>query len=219
MTDSNKSALSATLRSFRTISGHECAWEHICMNCAHPSDMFIAFVSAIHWNLCYRICHNFNSISHYSTFKETRVTKSIKEVYKRGKIVLGDLRRERRYVLGIYMTSMSVSSSNWGQVTHICIGKLTPLVQKMACRQTLIWTNAGILLIRNLETKFSEFQSEIKGFLFNEMHLKISSPKWWYVCFGLNVLIVYADRSVVPPWITRSSILGWVVVGVSFCIF
>ena len=36
----------------------------------------------------------------------------------------------------------------WGRVTHICVGKLTPLVS----RQTIIWTSAVILLIGPLGT-------------------------------------------------------------------
>ena len=45
-------------------------------------------------------------------------------------------------------------------------------------RQAIIWTNAGILLIRTLGTNFSEILSEIHTFSFKKMHLKISSAKW-----------------------------------------
>ena len=36
--------------------------------------------------------------------------------------------------------------THWGQVMHICIGKLTIIGSDKA----IIWTNAGILLIRTL---------------------------------------------------------------------
>ena len=63
----------------------------------------------------------------------------------------------------------------------------------MACRLVsteplCIWTNAGILLTRPLETNFSEILSDIHTFSFNEIHLKMSSGKWHPFCLGLNVL-------------------------------
>ena len=54
-------------------------------------------------------------------------------------------------------------------------------------RQAIILTNAGILLIGPLGTKFNEFFIEIHTFLFKEMHLKMSSGKWRPFCLGLNV--------------------------------
>ena len=38
----------------------------------------------------------------------------------------------------------------------------------MACRQAIIWTNAGILLIQNLGTNFSEILIEILTFFIQE---------------------------------------------------
>ena len=55
-------------------------------------------------------------------------------------------------------------------------------------RQAIIWTNAGILLIRTLGTNFNEIESEIDAFLSKEMHLKMSSGKRRPFCLGLNVL-------------------------------
>ena len=50
--------------------------------------------------------------------------------------------------------------SNWGQVTHICIGKPTIIGSDNGLtagrRQAIIWTNAGILLIGPLGTNFNE---------------------------------------------------------------
>ena len=45
-------------------------------------------------------------------------------------------------------------------------------------RQAIIWTNAGILLIRPLGTNFSEILKGIHTFSFKKMHLKMSSAKW-----------------------------------------
>ena len=55
-------------------------------------------------------------------------------------------------------------------------------------RQAIIWTNTGMLLIRTLETNFSEILSEIHIFSFKKMHLEMSSAKWRPFCLGLNVL-------------------------------
>ena len=58
----------------------------------------------------------------------------------------------------------------------------------MLRRQAIIWTNAGILLIRNLGTHFSEILSELHTFSFKKIDLKMSSTRWWPFCLGLNVL-------------------------------
>ena len=46
--------------------------------------------------------------------------------------------------------------SHWGRVTHICVNKLTTIVSDNGLspgrRQAIIWTNAGILLIRKTVT-------------------------------------------------------------------
>ena len=55
-------------------------------------------------------------------------------------------------------------------------------------RQAIIWTNAGILLMRTLATHIGEILSEIHIFSFQKMHLKMSSTKWQLFCLGLNVL-------------------------------
>ena len=54
--------------------------------------------------------------------------------------------------------------------------------------KAIIWTNAGILLIRTLRTKSSEILIEIHTSSFKEMHLKTSSAKWRPFWLGLNVL-------------------------------
>ena len=82
--------------------------------------------------------------------------------------------------------------THWGRVTHICVGKLTTIGSDNGLspgrRQAIIWNKAGILLIRNLGTNFSEILSEIYTFSFKKIHLKMSSGKWRPFCLGLNVL-------------------------------
>ena len=56
--------------------------------------------------------------------------------------------------------SASVLLTHWGRVTHICVSKLTTVGSDNSLspgrRQTIIWTNAGILLIQTLGINFSE---------------------------------------------------------------
>ena len=66
---------------------------------------------------------------------------------------------------GNLMSVMSGSLTHWGRGTHICIGKLTTIGSDNGLspcrRQAIIWTNAGILLIRPLGTNFTEILIEI----------------------------------------------------------
>ena len=82
--------------------------------------------------------------------------------------------------------------THWGQVTHICVSKVTIIGSNNGMLpgrgQAIIWTNAGIMLIRSLGTKLHEILSEIYIFSFKKMYLKMSSENWWPFCFGLNVL-------------------------------
>ena len=79
------------------------------------------------------------------------------------------------------------------RVTHICVSKLTIIDSDHGLssggRQAIIWTSAGILLIRTSGTNFSEISSEIHTFLFKKMHSKMSSAKWHPFCLCLNELI------------------------------
>ena len=81
--------------------------------------------------------------------------------------------------------------THWGRVTHICVGKLTIIDSDNGLspgrRQSIIWTNAGILLIRPLGTNFNEMLVEILTFSFMKMCLKVSSAKWRSCCLGLSV--------------------------------
>ena len=87
---------------------------------------------------------------------------------------------------------LSVFFIHWGQVTHLCISKLTTIGLDNGLlpgrHQAIIWTNAGILSIGPFRTNFSDIFIKIYTFLFKQMHLKISSRKWWSFCLSLNML-------------------------------
>ena len=99
--------------------------------------------------------------------------------------------RWRPYCLGLNVLTGWLT--HWGRVTHICIGKITRIGSDNGLspgrRQAIIWTNAGILLIRTLGTKFSKILSATHTFSFKKIHLKMSSGKWRPFCLGLNVLM------------------------------
>ena len=83
--------------------------------------------------------------------------------------------------------------THWGQVTHICISKLTIIGSNNGLspgqRQAIIWTNAGILLIGPMGINFSEILIKIHTFSFKKMHLKMLSGKCRPFCLVLNVLM------------------------------
>ena len=78
-------------------------------------------------------------------------------------------------------------------MTHICVSKSTIIGSDNGLspgrRQAIIWTNAGILLIRTLATNFSKILGKIHSFSFSEIHLKMSSAKWRLFGLGLNELM------------------------------
>ena len=77
-------------------------------------------------------------------------------------------------------------------MTHICVGNQAIIGPDNGLspgrRQTIIWTNAGMLLIGPCGTNFSEILIGIQTFSFKKMHLKMSSAKCRLFCLGLNVL-------------------------------
>ena len=81
----------------------------------------------------------------------------------------------------------------------------------MACRQAIIWTNAGILLIGPLGTNFSEILITIETFSFKKMHLKILSAKWRAFCIGLNVLTTFL---LLRLWLSHCMYQCWLIVNV-----
>ena len=97
------------------------------------------------------------------------------------------------YFTGVACDNLSMLVlTHWGRVLHICVSKLTTIGSDNGLapgrRQAIIWTNAGILLIRPLGTNFSEISIDIQTFSFKKIHFKMSSGKWRPFCLGLNVL-------------------------------
>ena len=100
-----------------------------------------------------------------------------------------------RDVMGPSKTSIGVRAwaeglTHWGRATHICVSKLTIIGSDTGLSpgrcQAIIWTNAGILLIRTLGTNFREILGEINSFSFSKMHSEMSSAKWRLFGLGLN---------------------------------
>ena len=95
----------------------------------------------------------------------------------------------------------------WGPVAHICVSKLTIISSDNALspgrRQAIIWTNAGILLIRNLGTNFNEMLSKIVTFSFSfesvvcDMASILSRPQWvkpLYTCQNTLTLVLFVQN-------------------------
>ena len=103
-----------------------------------------------------------------------------------------ELTHQHPFVLTLQL-QMPVQLTHRGRETHICVGKLTIIASDNGLspgrRQAIIWTNAGILLIRPLGTNFSEILIKILTFSLKKMHLKMSSAKFRPFCLGLNVLM------------------------------
>ena len=98
---------------------------------------------------------------------------------------------DRFWYARVRTNTMRYNLTHWGRVTHICVSTLTTIASNNGLspgrRQTIIWTNAGMLSIGSLGTNFSEILIEIQIFSFKKMHLKMSSAK----CrLGLNVLML-----------------------------
>ena len=96
-------------------------------------------------------------------------------------------------LITIWISAIFAFLTHWGRETHICVSKLTIIGSDNGLspsrRQTIIWTNDGILLIGPLGTNFKETSIEIHTFSFKKIYLKLSSAKWRLFCVGLNVLI------------------------------
>ena len=83
--------------------------------------------------------------------------------------------------------------THWGRVTYINVSKVAIIGSDNGLsprrQQAIFWTNAGILLCRPLETKFSEILIGIHTFSFKKMQLKVSYAKWRQLILGLNEFI------------------------------
>ena len=72
--------------------------------------------------------------------------------------------------------------THWGQVMHIYVSVNYTIIGSdnglsPVRRQTIIWTNDGLLSIRPLGTCFIEISLEIQKFSFKNMHMKMLSAK------------------------------------------
>ena len=95
--------------------------------------------------------------------------------------------------------------THWGRETHICVSKLSIIGSDNGLspgrRQTIIWTNAGILSIGPIGTIFNEISIKIHTFSWKKIHFKMSSGKWRPFCLGLNVLIYH--------WMSLSTVVAY----------
>ena len=107
----------------------------------------------------------------------------------------GTIRKLFWMAVDILCGMLHTSLTHWGRVTYICVSKLTIIGSDYSLspgrRQAIIWTNAGILLIRHLGTNFNEMLIELLILSLIKMRLKVSSAKWLLFCLGLNVLIAF----------------------------
>ena len=103
--------------------------------------------------------------------------------------------------------------THWGRVRHICVSKLTIIGSDNGLSpgrgQAIIWTNAGILLIRPLETNFSEILIEFLTFSFKKMCLKVLSAKRWPFCLSLNVCNIVSPRQNGCHVVADTNELSW----------
>ena len=124
-------------------------------------------------------------------------------------LVRDDFTVIKEFWLNIRKECQRLSLTHWGRVTHICVSKSTIIGPDNGLspgrRQVIIWTNAGILLMRPLGTNFNEMLIEILTFSFMKMRLKVSSAKWRPFCLGLNVLSYWVSLN--PCRTTRLCIL------------
>ena len=107
--------------------------------------------------------------------------------------------------------------THWGQVTHICVSKITIIGSDNGLLPgwcpAIIWTNAGTLLIGTLGTNLNQILSDIHIFSFREMYLKMSYGKWKPFCLDFNMWIKYDALPVykIPlQWKRQSSVVEYI---------
>ena len=65
----------------------------------------------------------------------------------------------------VVIIPQALTLAHWGRVTNICVGELATIGSNNGLspdrRQTIIWTNAGILLIGPSWTNFSDILIEV----------------------------------------------------------
>ena len=99
-------------------------------------------------------------------------------------------------------------------MTHIYVSELNNIGSDNGLspgrRQTIIWSNAGTLLIGHVGTNASEIVIKIYIFSFKKVHLKIWSGNWRPFRLGLNVSKQLIWRSGTRRWNLRCPIVKWV---------
>ena len=94
--------------------------------------------------------------------------------------------------LMVIRSAAGIVLTHWGRVTHICIGKLNIIASDNGLsprrRQAIIWTNAGILLIKTFRNKLQwnciqKSNIFIQGNAFENVVCEMAA-----ICLGLNVL-------------------------------
>ena len=118
------------------------------------------------------------------------------------------LRAISLWVLKLLFCVMSLKIillTHWGRATHICVGKLTIIGSDNGLspkrHHAIIWTNAGILLIRHLGTNFSEILIRNQTFSLKKIYLKMWSAKWRPFCLGPQCVKITAT-SPRGKWVT-----------------
>ena len=80
--------------------------------------------------------------------------------------------------------------THWGRVTHVYVSKIIIIGSvnglSPGWHPTIIWTNAGIMLIGPLGTNFSQILIENIYIVIQKMHFKMSSANWRPSCPRLN---------------------------------
>ena len=108
---------------------------------------------------------------------------------------------------GLITSSSLWLLTHWGQMMHICVGKLTIIgsdngLSPGRCK-AMIWTNDGIFLLWTLGTNFSQFVIEIQTFSLKIIRLKMASVKCCPFRLGLSVLILAGHTS------CGSNVISW----------
>ena len=79
------------------------------------------------------------------------------------------------YVILYYIT---FCLTHWGRVAHMYVSKVTNIGSDKGMspgrREAIIWTNAGIFLIRTSGTNFSKILSKMYAFSFKKMYLQMA---------------------------------------------
>ena len=93
---------------------------------------------------------------------------------------------------------------HWGRVTHTCVSNLTIIASdnglSPGLSQAIIWSTAGIFLIRPLGTNLPEILIAIHIFSLKKIHLKLPSAKRQPFCLGLNVLLHWGQAIISEFW-------------------